>query len=95
DEAESEGRKLAKKLKDLLPKQQFPVPIQAKIDGRIVARETIKARRKDVTGDLYGGDRTRKDKLLEQQKQGKKRLRREGTVDVPQEVFFKVFKDQD
>ena len=95
DEAESEGRSLAKKLKDLLPKQQFPVPIQAKIDGRIVARETIKARRKDVTGDLYGGDRTRKDKLLQQQKEGKKRLRKEGTVDVPQEVFFKVFKDQD
>ncbi len=95
DEAESEGRKLAKKLKDLLPKQQFPIPIQAKIDGRIVARETIKARRKDVTGDLYGGDRTRKDKLLQQQKEGKKRLRKEGTVDVPQEVFFKVFKDQD
>ena len=95
DEAESEGRSLAKKLKDLLPKQQFPVPIQAKIDGRIVARETIKARRKDVTGDLYGGDRTRKDKLLQQQKEGTKRLRKEGTVDVPQEVFFKVFKDQD
>ncbi len=95
DEAESEGRKLAKKLKELLPQQQFPVPIQAKIDGRIVARETIKARRKDVTGDLYGGDRTRKDKLLQQQKEGKKRLRKEGSVDVPQEVFFKVFKDQD
>ncbi len=95
DEAESEGRKLAKKLKKLLPQQQFPIPIQAKIDGRIVARETIKAMRKDVTGDLYGGDRTRKDKLLQQQKEGKKRLRKEGTVDVPQEVFFKVFKDQD
>ncbi len=95
DEAESEGRSLAKKLKKLLPKQQFPVPIQAKIDGRIVARETIKAMRKDVTGDLYGGDRTRKDKLLKQQKEGKRRLRKEGSVDVPQEVFFKVFKDQE
>jgi GTP-binding protein LepA len=95
DEAESEGRKLAKRLKELLPPQQFPVPIQAKIDGRIIARETIKARRKDVTGDLYGGDRTRKDKLLQQQKEGKKRMKRNGSVDVPQEVFFKVFKDND
>ncbi len=95
DEAEGEGRKMTEKLKDLLPQQQFPVPIQAKVDGRIVARETIKAMRKDVTGDLYGGDRTRKDKLLEKQKEGKKRMRKEGSVDVPQEVFFKVFKDND
>ncbi len=94
-EAQAEGRKLAKKLKTLLPRQQFPVPIQAKVDGSIIARETIKAVRKDVTGDLYGGDRTRKDKLLKQQKAGKKRLRKEGSVDVPQEVFFKVFKDSD
>lgn len=95
NEAEAEGRKLAKKLKKLLPPKQFPIPIQAKVDGRIVARETKKAMRKDVTGDLYGGDRTRKDKLLEQQKEGKKRMKREGSVDVPQEVFFKVFKEND
>ncbi len=93
EEAQSEGRRLAERLKDLLPKQQFPVPIQAKVNGNIVARETIKAMRKDVTGDLYGGDRTRKDKLLKQQKKGKKRLGKTGSVDVPQEVFFKIFKD--
>ncbi len=95
DEAESEGRKMTEKLKELLPRQQFPVPVQAKVGGRIIARETIKAMRKDVTGDLYGGDRTRKDKLLEQQKEGKKRLKKEGSVDVPQDVFFKIFKDND
>ncbi len=93
DEAETEGRNLAKKLKRLLPRQQFPVPIQAKVDGRIVARETIKAMRKDVTGDLYGGDRTRKDKLLKKQKEGKRKMSKEGSVDVPQEVFFKIFKE--
>ncbi len=95
DEAESEGRKMAERLKELLPRQQFPVPIQAKVDGRIIARETIKAMRKDVTGDLYGGDRTRKDKLLKKQKEGKKRLKSEGSVDVPQDVFFKIFKEGD
>ncbi len=92
DEAQVEGRRLAEKLKELLPQQQFPVPIQASVDGRIIARETIKAMRKDVTGDLYGGDRTRKDKLLQKQKEGKKKLGSRGSIDVPQEVFFKIFR---
>ncbi len=94
DEAMKEGQKITKSLKELLPPEQFPVPIQASVDGRIISRETIKARRKDVTGDLYGGDRTRKRKLLEIQKEGKKKLEAKGRVDIPQEVFFKIFKGE-
>ncbi len=94
DEIMNEGKKITQSLKELIPPEQFPVPIQAKVDGRIVSRETIKARRKDVTGDLYGGDRTRKRKLLEQQKEGKKKLIGKGKVDIPQDVFFKIFKGE-
>ncbi len=92
DEAFAEGRRVALKLKEAIPPQQFAVAIQARVGGNIIARETIKARRKDVTGDLYGGDVTRKRKLLEKQKKGKKRLEKEGKVNIPQEAYFKVFK---
>ena len=92
DEAFAEGRRMALKLKEAIPPQQFAVAIQARVGGKIIARETIKARRKDVTGDLYGGDVTRKRKLLEKQKKGKKRLEKEGKVNIPQEAYFKVFK---
>ncbi len=93
DEAFSEGKKTAEKLKEFLPPQQFAVPIQARVYGKIVARETIKARRRDVTGDLYGGDVTRKKKLLEKQKKGKSQLKAKGKVRVPSDVYFKIFKD--
>jgi GTP-binding protein LepA len=92
DEAFAEGRRMTLKLKEAIPPQQFAVAIQARVGGKIIARETIKARRKDVTGDLYGGDVTRKRKLLEKQKKGKKRLEQEGRVNIPQEAYFKVFK---
>lgn len=92
DEAFLEGRRMALKLKEAIPQQQFAVAIQARVGGKIIARETVKARRKDVTGDLYGGDYTRKRKLLEKQKKGKKRLEKEGRVNIPQDAYFKVFK---
>lgn len=93
DEAYQEGRKLVDKLKEILPSQQFSLAIQARVYGKIIARETIKARRKDVTGALYGGDYTRKRKLLEKQKKGKKRLKEIGKIKIPSSVFFQVFKD--
>lgn len=92
DKAAALGRELVEKLKEVMPRQQFEVTIQAAISGKIVARADVKAYRKDVTAKLYGGDRTRKDKLLEAQKKGKSRLKSIGRVQIPQEAFFTVFR---
>lgn len=92
DKARYEGQKLLLRLKEIIPRQQFSIPLQAAIGGQILAREDIQAFRKDVTQKLYGGDRTRKDKLLEAQKKGKKRLMRFGKIEIPQEAFFAALK---
>ena len=95
DKAYARGRQIAEKLKKIIPRQLFEVPIQACIGGKIIARETVSAMRKDVLAKCYGGDISRKRKLLEKQKAGKKRMRQFGSVELPAETFISILKTDD
>ena len=92
DKAYERGRQIAERLKDVIPRQMFEIPIQAAVGGKIIARETVKAYRKDVLAKCYGGDVTRKKKLLEKQKEGKKKMRQIGSVEIPSEAFIEILK---